>query len=64
MCPLCGGEEEVNSPIRILEEEIDDFFFACVFKFKQGVELDEPLSHSTEKEQDGLLTIVGDPEFR
>ena len=29
---------------------------------KEEVEMDEPLSHSPEKEQGELLTIVGDPE--
>ena len=29
---------------------------------KEEVEMDEPLSHSNQKEQGELLTIVGDPE--
>ena len=62
MCPVCFWEEEVHITIRRLPEEIYKFFFACVLSFKEEVEIDEPLSHSQEKQQGGLLTIVRDTE--
>ena len=31
---------------------------------KEDIDMYEVISHSTEKEQGELLTIVGDPEFR
>ena len=36
MCPKCGGEEEVPSPIRRWAEETDNLLFTCVFKFEKG----------------------------
>ena len=62
MCTGCGGEEEVPIPIRRWAEEKDKCFFACVFSSKEEFEMDEPLSHSPEKEQGKLLNIFGYPE--
>ena len=62
MCPKCGVEEEVPIPIRIWAEEKGNLFFFCIFILKEEVDMDDEISHSPEKQQGELLTIVGDPE--
>ena len=36
MCPICGREEEVLSPIRRQAEERDEFFFSVICMFERG----------------------------